>query len=408
VPGVTVKLGVIALAGPGNGGTYQYTLAMLHGLQHVRGFDITLFGDPANPDFVKLGYPIRSLVESNRKQLTALAFDRMRLPLPDPFASQDIVLSPIYSLALLHTDKPYAYTLHDLQQLHFPEHFSALQRVWRHQIHSRLLARAGRVICESRYVKSDIVRSFGVSEKRIAVIAAPPQRQFLTLQGDEQLRAARGRLGLPERFVIYPAHYWPHKNHLRLLEAFRLVVNEEPDLKLVLTGQTQPTPAQLKKLYKSATRKMDDYQTVVNAIDRLRLNEQVVHLGFIDRGDLQATYQLASALVMPSLFESVSIPIYEAFWTGTPVVASNILGIPEQVGDAGVLFDPTSVPSIRDAILKTVRDVEGARRRAQRGREKMLSMTPERYGDQLQRLLDELVPGRTAGQNASGISGKPS
>ena len=56
--------------------------------------------------------------------------------------------------------------------------------------------------------------------------------------------------------------------------------------------------------------------------------------------DLQAIYKLATALVMPSLFESVSIPIYEAFQAGIPVLASNILAIPEQVGDAGLLFDP--------------------------------------------------------------------
>jgi glycosyltransferase involved in cell wall biosynthesis len=387
---VVKKLGVVALAGPGNGGTYQYTLAMLHGLQLVRGFEVTLFGDPANPDFVKLGYPVRSLGESYARQLTSLAFDRMRVPVPDPFASQDLMLAPIYSLALLHTNKPYAYTLHDLQELHFPENFTALQRAWRHQIHSRLLARAGRVICESRFVKSDIVGAFGISEKRIAVITAPPQRQFLTLQSDERLHLVRGRLGLPERFLVYPAHYWPHKNHLRLLEAFRLVVNEEPDLKLVLTGQTQPTPAQSKKLHRSATKNIDDYQTVVNAVDRLLLKDQVVHLGFVDQEDLQAIYQLATALVMPSLHESVSIPIYEAFWSGTPVVASNILAIPEQVGDAGLLFDPTSVAAITDAILRTIRDPVAARQRAQRGRDRMLAMTPERYAERLQQLLLEL------------------
>jgi glycosyltransferase involved in cell wall biosynthesis len=370
---VVRKLGVVALAGPGNGGTYQYTLAMLHGLQHVRGFEITLFGDGANPDFVKLGYPIRPLAESYGKQLTALALDRMRIPVPDPFASEDLLLAPIYSLALLHTNKPYAYTLHDLQELHFPENFSAVQRVWRRQIHSRLLARAGRVICESGYVKSDITSAFGVAEERIAVIAAPPQRQFRSLQSDEQLRAARDRLGLPKKFVVYPAHYWPHKNHLRLLEAFRLVVNEEPDLKLVLTG-----------------RKIDDYQTVVNEVDRLGLGEHVIHLGFIDRDDLQAAYQLAVALVMPSLFESVSIPVYEAFQLGTPVAASNIQAIPEQVGDAGLLFDPMSVASIRDAILRIVRDGELAQSLARRGRERMQAMTPARYGGLLEQVLNDL------------------
>ena len=373
------KLGVVALAGPDNGGTYQYTLAMLHGLQHVRGYDITLFGDPANPDFIKLGHPIVRFTESYAKQLAALVAHRARLRLPDPFASQDIVLAPIYSLALLHTSKPLAYTLHDLQELHFPEHFSLLQRIWRHQIHSRLLQRARRVICESGYVESDMVGTFSVAEHRIAVIPAPPQRQFLSEQSGEQLQAARIRLGLPEKFLVYPAHYWAHKNHLRLIEAFRLVANEVPDLKLVLTGQ-----------------KIDDYQTVVNAIDNSRLTDHVYHLGFIDREDLQAVYQLATALVMPSLFESVSIPIYEAFQLGTPVAASNVFAIPEQVGDAGVLFDPTSAASIRDAILRIVRDSALAQLLRKRGRERMQAMTPERYGGQLEAVLRELQS-RSAG-----------
>jgi glycosyltransferase involved in cell wall biosynthesis len=370
------KLGVVALAGSDNGGTYQYTLAMLHGLQHVRGFDITLFGDPANPDFIRLGYPIVRLTESYAKQLAALTLHRIHLRLPDPFASQDILLAPIYSLALLHTSKPFAYTLHDLQELHFPDNFTLRQRIWRHQLHSRLLKRARRVICESGYVKSDIVGAFGVPEHRVAVIPAPPQRQFLSEQNGEQLEAARLRLGLPGKFLVYPAHYWAHKNHLRLIEAFRLVVNEVPDLKLVLTGK-----------------KIDDYQTVVNAIDKEQLNDHVCHLGFIDRDDLQAVYQLATALVMPSLFESVSIPIYEAFQLGTPVAASNVLAIPEQVGDAGVLFDPTSVVSIKNAILKLVRDPELARSLGKRGRERMQAMTPERYGDQLQAILGDLRSG---------------
>ncbi len=370
---VVARLGVVALAGPDNGGTYQYTLSMLHGLQHARGFEVTLFGDPDNPDFVKLGYPIRPFAESYATQLSALALNRLHLRLPDPFASQDVLLAPIYSLALLHTSKPFAYTLHDLQEIHLPENFSSLQMLWHRQVHSRLLQRARRVICESSYVKSDIISLFGTPERRIAVIEAPPQRQFLSDQSDEELATARQRLRLPAKFVVYPAHYWPHKNHLRLIEAFRLVADEVPDLKLVLTGK-----------------KIDDYQKVVSAIDRLQLNDHVCHLGYIDRNDLQAVYQLATALVMPSLFESISIPVYEAFQRGTPVAASNVLAIPEQVGDAGVLFDATSAMSIKDAILRIVGDPELARRLADRGRERMRAMTPERYGAQLEALLHDL------------------
>jgi glycosyltransferase involved in cell wall biosynthesis len=370
VTGVTIKLGVLALAGPDNGGTYQYTLSMLQALRHTGGFQITLYGNPQNPDFTELGYPIRDFSESRLQQLTALMADGMHIRLPDPFVSQDILLAPIYALALLHTSRPFAYTLHDLQENYYPDNFSRWQRSWRYQVHSRLLRRARRVICESSHVKTDIIRYFGASEQRIAVIAAPPLRQFLADESDERLQATRVRLRLPEKFLFYPAQFWSHKNHLRLIDAFREVVAEVPNLKLVLTGK-----------------KRDQYETVMRAIETFGLNGRVCHLGYVAQDDLHAIYRLATALVMPSLFESVSIPIYEAFQVGTPVAASGILAIPEQVGDAGLLFDPTSVASIKAAVLRIVKDPAAARLLGERGRDRMAAMTPERYGAQLQSLL---------------------
>jgi glycosyltransferase involved in cell wall biosynthesis len=371
---VTIKLGVLALAGPDNGGTYQYTLSMLQALQHTSDLQITLYGDPQNPDFAKLGYPIRRFAESRARQLVALIAHRMRVRLPDPFVSQDVLLSPIYSLSLLHTSKPFAYTLHDLQESYFPENFPWWQRVWRHQVYAQLSGRARRVICESQYVKTDIGRLFGVAQERIAVITAPPLRQVETEKPDDRLRSRRLRLQLPDNFLFYPAQFWPHKNHLRLLEAFREAATEVPDLNLVLTGK-----------------KRDEYSVVMSAVRKFGLNEKVRHLGYVEQDDLQAIYELATALVMPSLFESVSIPIYEAFQAGTPVVASNILAIPEQVGDAGLLFDPRSVTSIKDAILRIAKDPTAARQLGKRGQDRMSKMTPERYGAQLQNLLNAML-----------------
>ena len=367
---MTTRLGVLVLARPENGGTYQYTLSMLQALRHTSGFDVTLYGDRTDPELVKSGFPVVPYSENRQRQLIALAADRLGVKLADPFAAEDVLLAPIYSLSLLHTRKPFTYTLHDLQEKHYPANFSIWQRNWRHQIHARLLRRARRVICESSYVSADIVRHFGVDEKRVAVIVAPPQGQFESEMDAQQLEAARERMGLPARFLFYPAQFWPHKNHMRLLHAFRGVVDEIGDVSLVLTGK-----------------KRDEYQAVMDAVARLGLTQRVRHLGYVEQRDLQAAYQLATALVMPSLFESVSIPIYEAFQVGTPVVASDVVAIPEQVGDAGLLFDPNSVSSIRDTILKLLRDSDTAERLGKNGRARMLAMTPERYGRQLQELL---------------------
>ena len=387
--GVATKLGVVALAGPDNGGTYQYTLSMLHGLQHVKGFEITLYGDHKNPDFIELGYRIVPFEESRTRQLTALAAHRLGVPLCEPFGEEDVLLAPIYSLSLLHTSRPFAFTLHDLQENYYPRNFSAWQLLWRHEVYAGLLKKADGVICESEHVKADIVSSFPVPEQRIRVIAAPPQRQFLEEQSEAQLEIARERLQLPERFVFYPAQFWAHKNHLRLIEAFGEVRKEVPDLVLVLTGK-----------------KRDEYQAVMNAVERLGLSRYVLHVGFVERDELQAIYRLATALVMPSLFESISIPIYEAFLAGTPVIASGILGIPEQTGDAALLFDPASVSSIRDAIRHVVTDSELAKALSKLGCDRMLTMTPEHYGRQLQQLLVDLGKGER-NQNTNTKSGKP-
>ena len=129
----------------------------------------------------------------------------------------------------------------------------------------------------------------------------------------------------------------------------------------------------------------------MRAIREGGLEANIQHLGYIEQADLQAIYHLAVALVMPSLFESISIPIYEAFEAGTPVAASGILSIPEQVGEAGLLFDPLSRTSIAESILKIVSDVEFARKIGSRGRDRMASLTPQRYCIELQELFGELA-----------------
>ena len=155
--------------------------------------------------------PFRDRARSNWRRWRHQAHIR----LPDPFASQDVLLAPIYSLALLHTSRPFAFTLHDLQEHYYPENFlpvatglaaSGLPRV--------CLPRARRVICESQHVKSDIIRFFGVPAERTAVIPAPPLRQFLV----ERATRIAGGTWPPQSarlFCFIPAQFWPHKNHLR-------------------------------------------------------------------------------------------------------------------------------------------------------------------------------------------------
>jgi len=152
-----------------------------------------------------------------------------------------------------------------------------------------------------------------------------------------------------------------------------------PDLGLVLTGKEQ-----------------EEFAAAMQAIDAAGLRGKVVHLGYVTRDDIRAIYRLATALVMPSLFESISIPIYEAFQAGTPVAASGILAIPEQVGDGGLLFDPNSAQSIKSAILEIINDPASAQARAARARDRIAAMTPESYGAQLEALVASMAASHVA------------
>ena len=102
-------------------------------------------------------------------------------------------------------------------------------------------------------------------------------------------------------------------------------------------------------------------------------------------------YRLATALVMPSLFESVSIPIYEAFQAGLPVCASNVVGLPEQVGEAALLFDPRNTESIAGTIRRVLTDRELRSKLAERGSRRISEMTFDRYATSLEEIIGVLL-----------------
>ena len=127
-------------------------------------------------------------------------------------------------------------------------------------------------------------------------------------------------------FVFYPADFYPHKNHQRLLEAFELVRRQRPDVELVLVGRDLP------------------------AFDRpgVTVRER------IPTEELAELYRTASALVFPSLQESFGLPPLEAMASGCPVATSSVGALPEVCGDAARYFDPESVDEIADAIVEVV------------------------------------------------------
>lgn len=363
------RVGILALAEQRHGGTLLYTRAMIEALSRLPNdrFIWTIFSWPGNSEYDDLGMPIVRLARLG-SLITA------RIAGQDPFADVDKVIAPIYSTILLATRRPFAFTLHDLQERHHPEHFSRTTRWWRHTANNLLTARAGQVLCESDFVKRDIMRFCNTPESRIAVIPAPPISQLSGGDiGETELTKIRRKFRLPERFAFYPAQFWPHKNHVRLIEAFANLTATHPDFHLVLTGKRR-----------------DEYERVFTRVAELGLADRVHHTGYVEQSELAALYRTATLVVIPTLFESISIPVFEAFSQGTPLCASNVVALPEQIGDAGLLFDPLSADDIADKMRTLLDDADLRRQLVARGRQRMASVNATSYAERLADVIDAL------------------
>jgi glycosyltransferase involved in cell wall biosynthesis len=195
------------------------------------------------------------------------------------------------------------------------------------------------VVVGSEWAKDDILRHYKLDPEKVQVIPEGAPNQVSPSVDADTVQRVRERYRLPETFLLYPAIMWPHKNHLRLLEALAFLRDErELVVPLVFTG----------------TQHNRSWPQVRERIRLLGLERQVYCLGFLSETDLRAIQTLAFCLVQPSLFEASSLPIFDAWLDGVPVACSRVTALPEQVRDAALLFDPFNAKDIANAIATIV------------------------------------------------------
>jgi glycosyltransferase involved in cell wall biosynthesis len=118
--------------------------------------------------------------------------------------------------------------------------------------------------------------------------------------------------------------------------------------------------------------KADNYETVITEIEKLNLESQIQYIGFVSRAELVGLYKKAVALVMPAFFGHANIPVMEAFALGCPVTVSNVHALPEEVGDAALLFKPDDIHDMAHKIEMLWTDEELRRNFIERGYQKYL------------------------------------
>lgn len=378
------KIGVLTLASREGGGVYQYTLTLIEAVSLIK--DKFNFVQIRNKNFPKL-LEEDIVIESNssiftkfKRAMHALIgiklgdfhykFNPMTI-----LESIDLIISPIISLLPYHLGKPYIVTIHDFQQEYYPEFFTFKERVAR-KIMYRTGIFANLIVVESNYVKQDAIKFLKVSENKIKVLPSPPPSflRSITISQERSYQIKR-KYELPDRYLFYPAQFWYHKNHIKLLESLSYIKQKYNEtINLVLVGSKQ-----------------NNYENVMKKIEELELTNQVKYLGYVPDEDMPYLYKLSTALVMPTLFESVSLPIWEAFYLGVPVVSSNVCALPEQVGDAGLLFDPHNIEDMSEKIYRIWTDEKLRQELVQKGYERVKDMTIENYAKEWEKIINEAI-----------------
>jgi glycosyltransferase involved in cell wall biosynthesis len=229
---------------------------------------------------------------------------------------------------------PTLVTVHDLMhryEAQFPEVGSCGRAMYRDSYIRRSCELSRAVIVDSNLGKMHVHDSYNVALEKIFALPYAPRR-FPSSNGEETVSDSLSSL-LSGKFLFYPAQFWEHKNHIRLVKAVAHVKRRFPDVKLCLAGA-----------------KTGRYYEIAELVTRLDLQQNVRFLGYVPDSVIPTIYRKARALIFPTFFGPTNVPPLEAMVLGCPVATSKIYAMPERLGNAALYFDPSSVDQIADCI----------------------------------------------------------
>lgn len=400
-----LKVGIFFNARRNQGGLYQYALTLVHCLAHhsiENSYTVFLAALEEPPDFITaVPIPVVTLPRKAVQWRLAIEYmwmlfgragNRRVIRMLPPFSQmnrKDLDLV-IYVKPTIHSfmwSYPSVFPIHDLQHLlqpSFPEVSSRGEQARRESIYRNAVPRAAAVLTDSEVGREDVLNCYSVNPSRVHSLpfVAPPYLSTDLSRSD--IEQVRSRYSLPPNFFFYPAAFWPHKNHKILLQALRILKSEFlAEVDLVFAGGHSLEFSNLQSMAAS-----------------LEIGGQVHFLGYVPDEDIYPLYRLALALVMPTYFGPTNIPIIEAWGLDCPVVTSDIRGLREQVGDAGLLAAPDSGSEWASALHRIATDPSLRQTLIARGQDRVESWTPKDFATRLEIIMANSIPDSATRQDS--------
>jgi glycosyltransferase involved in cell wall biosynthesis len=428
-----MRVGLVPFLDGSGGGVYQYSLMMLDSLYQAKAFrsdEFVIFSNGLNNSALHRwngpGWSVKPLEPAESPSVTQDALNFLRRVIgegphreawrrlrrglesprsdetpkgpPDPDVVRprpemrrwlrdcrvDLMIYPWPNPLSFEAGLPYIMAVHDLQhrlQPEFPEVSVNGEWEWREYIFRNGARHATLLLADSEVGKEDILNfygPYGVKPDRVKILPFVPAPYLPMEVSEAEIRRVLATYHLPEQFLFYPAQFWPHKNHARIIRALNLLKQADKlNVSVVFCGASAG-PIRERTL-----------QEVSALTQEFSLGENVHFLGYVPDKDMAALYVAATGLLMPTFFGPTNIPVLEAWSFGCPVLTSDIRGIREQVGNAALLVDPKSVEALADGIRKLWTEQTFRQRLAELGHQRLADYSHGDFSQRLSEILEE-------------------
>lgn len=228
-------------------------------------------------------------------------------------------------------------TIHDLIFLKHTEQYPWIDRQIYKNKTKYATREADRIIAVSEETKQDLVELYKIKPRNIDVVYQSANPIFYNPVSVEEKIKVRDNYSLPNKYILNVGSFYPRKNQERLIKAFDIIKHEVEE-GLVLVGNT------------------GNIKQIVELVTAKKLQQRIHIVSNVTNDDMPALYQQASLFVFPSLFEGFGVPVLEALFSRTPVVATKGGAIEEAAGKHSLLINPTSVDEMADSMLKVLKN----------------------------------------------------
>lgn len=265
---------------------------------------------------------------------------------------------PLQHLPVFGWSLPVIGTVHDLQELHFPEFFEPQIRASRERLNRASMNAATRIAVSYEHVRADIQRFYPGHASKVRVCPIPVDTGWLRSSSRDDSDVER-RYNLTEPFLFYPAQTWRHKNHIGLIRAMALLRSSGAPVPLIVcTGRLN-----------------DFYPVIQQEVKKAGLEDRIRFLGVVSEADLRSLYMQCRLVIVPTIYEAGSFPVMEAILLHVPVVCSNVTSLPDTIGDVEFMFNPHDTEEIARILRLGVFDddfVRRCRQNSERQRSRLL------------------------------------